>query len=149
VTATKEVPRALGYSGPREFAQILDLALRKLDGDERAGALMRATGIRMRIEISDVASVLNVASVPTGSHHISWTFDDSPDWEPRLVMRLDSEIANRFLQGRESLAIAVARGRVKVEGDPRFTLLYVPALRLLVEPYRAAVREHSPDLVVD
>jgi hypothetical protein len=149
MTATKEARRALGYSSPREFAQILDLALRKLDGDERSGALMRATGIRLRIEISDVASALNLASVQNGNRHLTWTFDDSPDWEPRLVMRLDSEIANRFLQGRESLAIAVARGRVKVEGDPRYTLLYVPALRLLVDPYRAAVREHSPGLAVD
>ncbi len=149
MTAIKEARRAQVYSSSAQFARILDLALRKLDGDERSGALMRASGIRIRFEIPDVACVLNVASVPSGERHIRWGFEDSDGWNPRLVMRLDSEIANRFLQGRESLAIAVARGRVRVDGDPRFTLLYIPALRLLVDPYRAAVREESPELAVE
>ena len=39
------------------------------------------------------------------------------------------QIANAYLQGKESLAIAIARGRVRYDGDARCALLYVPALR--------------------
>jgi len=150
VTATtKEARRNLGFASAAQFSQVIDTALRGLDDDERSGPLIRATGIRLRFELPDVASVLNVASVARGDHHIRWGFGDAGDWEPKLRIRLDSETANRFLQGRESLAIAIARGRVKVEGDPRVTLLYLPALRMLVKPYRAAVAELCPDLVVN
>ena len=62
---------------------------------------------------------------------------------------MDSDVANRLFQGRESLAVAVARRRIKVSGDPRSTLLYVPALRYLVEPYRGAVRHRQPSLALD
>lgn len=148
MTATKEVRQVPGAAASPGFIRVLDDALRRLDEDERSGALIRATGIRLRIEVPDLVSVVNIASVQRGDHHIRWAFADRRGWEPRLRMRLNSDVANRFLQGRESLAIAVARGRVKVEGDPRVTLLYVPALRLLVEPYRTAVREHCPELEV-
>jgi hypothetical protein len=149
LAATKEARRAEVSAGNPAVVGALDSALRALDSDERAGALIRASGIRMRIEMPDVGRVVSIASVHSGAGHIRWSFDEVVDWEPRLVIRIDSEVANRFLQGRESLAIAVARGRVKVEGDPRFTLLYIPALRLLVEPYRAAICAEAPELVVD
>ena len=57
---------------------------------------------------------------------------------------MDSDVANRYLQGRESLAIAIARGQVAVRGDSRIALLYLPALRLICEPYRRVVETEYP-----
>ena len=48
---------------------------------------------------------------------------------------MTAEVANRYLQGRESLAIAIARGQVGCRGVAD-ALLYLPAARLICEPYR-------------
>jgi len=62
---------------------------------------------------------------------------------------MDSKVANAYLQGKESLAIAIARGRVKASGDTRSALIYIPALRLLVSSYRKLVTQEHPHLVLE
>ena len=131
-----------------EFRELLDAALTELDADEKAGPLLRAAGLRMRFDFSDLGMVLNVAASEEPSHHLRWEFSDAVDWEPKLNLRMDSRIANAYLQGKESLAIAIARGRVRFNGDTRCALLYVPALRLVVGPYRRLVRQEYPHLLV-
>jgi hypothetical protein len=131
-----------------EFRELLDGALSQLDADERAGPLLRAAGLRMRFEFPDLGMVLNVAASEEPHHHLRWTFSDAVDWEPKLNLRMGSKVANAYLQGKESLAIAIARGRVHASGDTRCALLYVPALRLVVPPYRQLVREEYPHLLV-
>jgi hypothetical protein len=59
---------------------------------------------------------------------------------------MNSEVANRYLQGRESLAIAIARGEVRCEGESSAALLYLPATRLIAEPYRRVVEAEYPRL---
>ena len=61
---------------------------------------------------------------------------------------MDSQAANAYLQGRESLAIAMARNRVRVKGETRCALRYVPAMRVVVDAYRRLVRRDYPELVV-
>ena len=130
-----------------EFREVLDRALRELDGDERAGPLLRAAGLSVRIELTDIDLVLRLRAASEGDHHLSWSFADrgSP---AKLDLRMDSETANAYLQGKESLAIAIARGRVRCSGESRFALLYLPAMRLVVEPYRRLVREGYPHLAL-
>lgn len=139
----KAAKRAPGFASAREFREVLDETLSMLDSDERSGPRFRASGMNIRFELPDIGSVLDVAAGDGETHNLRWKFAPS-DWAPKLQLRMDSDFANEFLQGRESLAIAVARGRVRVTGEPRFTLLYVPALRLLVEPYRRAVHALHP-----
>ena len=131
-----------------EFRELLDEALSELDVDEKAGPLLRAAGLRMRFDFPDLGMVLNVAASEEPGHHLRWEFSDAVDWEPKLTFSMDSQIANAYLQGKESLAIAIARGRVRYKGDTRCALLYVPALRLVAEPYRRLVRREYPHLLV-
>ena len=131
-----------------EFRELLDEALSELDLDERAGPLVRAAGLRMRFDFPDLGMVLNVAASDEPSHHLRWEFSDAVEWEPKLSLTMDSEVANAYLQGKESLAIAIARGRVRAKGDARHALLYVPALRLVTGPYRRLVRREAPHLLV-
>ena len=150
-TVTKERARAKpasGFASAAEFRGVLDEALTELDSDDLHGPRLRATGMRMRFELPDLASGFDLAAADDDSHYIQWTYEES-EWAPKLRLKMDSDVANRLFQGRESLAVAVARRRIKVSGDPRSTLLYVPALRLLVQPYRAAVRHLLPGLAVD
>ena len=140
--------RAARSGSATEFRELLDAALFELDADEKAGPLLRATGMRVRFEFPDLGMVLNVAASEEPGHHLRWEFSDAVDWEPKLNLSMDSQIANAYLQGKESLAIAIARGRVRYKGDTRCALLYLPALRLVVAPYRRLVRREHPHLLV-
>jgi hypothetical protein len=131
-----------------EFQELLDQALSELDADEKSGPLVRAAGLRMRFEFTDLGMVLNVAASEEPGHHLRWEFSDAADWEPKLKLRMDSRIANAYLQGKESLAIAIARGRVRFAGDTECALRYVPTLRLFVAPYLRLVRRQYPHLLV-
>ena len=140
--------RAAGRVDEAELRSLLDDALTEVDGDDRSGPLLRAAGLKVRFRFPDVDMVLNVTTSEEAEHYLRWAFSDDVDWEPKLELLMDSQVANAYLQGRESLAIAIARGRVKAKGDTRNALLYVPALRLIVEPYRKLVKDQAPHLAV-
>lgn len=132
-----------------EFRSVLDEVLRETDADDHAGPLLRAAGLRTRFEFPDLPLVLNLAATEEGEHHLTWQFSDDVDWKPKLTLRMDSKVANAYLQGKESLAIAIARGRVKATGDTHSALVYVPALRLLVAAYSRLVTQEHPHLVLE
>ncbi len=132
-----------------EFRALLNDVLRETDADDNAGPLLRAAGPRVRFEFPDLPLVLNVAATEDGDHHLTWRFDDEVDWKPKLTLRMDSKVANAYLQGKESLAIAIARGRVRLKGDTQSALLYIPALRLLVASYQRLVTQEHPHLVLE
>lgn len=134
------------FASAGELRDVLEALLETIDSDERTGTLFRAAAPKLRLEFTDRDVVLNLA--PGGGRSLRWRFDDDVEWEPRLRMWMDSTTANRYLQGAESLAIAIAHRRIRCEGDSRAALLYVPTLRLLVEPYRRLVAERFPRLVV-
>jgi hypothetical protein len=123
----------------------LERALGEVDADDRIGPLIGATKLRMRFEFTDLGMVLNVAAAE-GGHNLAWSFADDPGWPSKLTLIMTSEVANRYLQGRESLAIAIARGQVSFQGDSRTALLYLPAARLIAEPYRRVVETEYPAL---
>jgi hypothetical protein len=140
--------RSSSSASAGEFRALLDDVLTETDADDQAGPLLRAAGLRIRFEFPDLSLVLNVATTDEGDRHLTWRFDDRVDWLPKLTLRMDSKVANAYLQGKESLAIAIARGRVKATGDTRSALVYIPALRLLVASYRRLVTQEHPHLVL-
>ena len=145
---TRSRRRAEPKVSKAKLQELLDRALAEVDADEEAGSLLRATGLRARLRIRDVGLVLYVESSEQGDHHLWWTFSESADREAKLELTMDSQSANAYLQGRESLAIAMARNRVRVKGDARCALHYLPAMRVVVDAYRRLVRRDYPELVV-
>jgi hypothetical protein len=145
--ATATAARSKSKAARRqELCAALEQALTEVDADERIGPLISATRLRMRFEFTDLDMALNVAA-GEGDHNLSWSFADHPRWPPKLVLRMTSQVANRYLQGRESLAIAIARGEVKFDGESRVALLYLPAARLISDRYKRIVESKYPDLV--
>jgi hypothetical protein len=152
--AERPAARSVDSSLPRfrsaeELREVLDSALARLDADERRGPLLRAAGMRMRFVFPDAGLVLNLAASEEAKHHLRWEFSHDVDWTPRLDLTMESETLNAYLQGGLSLAIAIARGRISCRGDSRVALLYVPATRLMIEPYRELVRSEYPHLALD
>ena len=127
----------------------LERTLAEVDADPRSGPVLRAAGVRLRLELTDLPLVLNLATSDDPAHHLRWAFSDDVDWEPGLELLMSSETANAYLQGRLNLPIAIARGTVTVKGGSRAALLYLPVAKLLVGPFRRAVRAGFPTLALD
>jgi hypothetical protein len=134
--------------GAATFKDLLGRTLSEIDADQRAGAMLEATGLRMRLRFPDLGLSLSVAPSEERGHHLRWTFSERAGWKPKLELTMSSQVANSYLQGGESLAIAIARGRVRLSGDTRCALRYVPAMRVVVEAYRRLVRAEHPELLV-
>jgi hypothetical protein len=145
-TATRE-PEASDGVRAAEFRAALDEALKAAAADERIGPLIGATKLRMQFVFADCDLALKVAGGEE-EPHLVWSFGDELGWTPKLVLEMEAAVANRYLQGRESLAIAIARGQVRVRGESRTALLYLPAARLICEPYRRVVEDRYPALRV-
>lgn len=131
-----------------ELRELLDRTLQAVDADDFAGPVLRGVGLSVRFEIPDLDLVLNVAPSDDPDHHLRWEFADERSFDPKLELTMDSEVANAYLQGRESLAIGIARRRVRFGGGASAALLYVPALRLICEHYRRIVNAAHPKLAV-
>ena len=145
-TATARAKTGAGGVRPQELRAALDRALAEVDADERIGPRIRATALRLRFEFPDAGIVLNLAAAD-GDHNLEWSFDTEPEWRPKLELEMSSETGNRYLQGRESIAIAIARGQVRARGESRVALSYLPAARLICETYRRVIEADYPDLV--
>jgi len=127
--------------------EALTEALEAVEADERVAPLIGATHLRMRFEFTDLELALNLAAGER-ERNVEWSFDEDPGWRPRLTLRMTSVVANRYLQGRESLAIALARREVRCEAESRVALLYLPAARLLADSYRRVVEADFPELAL-
>lgn len=128
-----------------EFRQLVDGALRELDRDQRGGPLVRATDLSLRIEITDFDLVVRVAPSNDPDQHLTWNFEDQGQ-PAKLDLRMDSATAHAYLQGNESLAVAIAKGKVRLRGESRFALLYLPVISHVAGPYRRLVQERFPHL---
>src|SRR5919201_5647128 len=106
---TKGRGRAPARVSAPELRDLLDRTMAEVDADEQAGSHLRATGLRARLRVRDLGLVLDVEPCEEGDHHLRWTFSESAHWKPKLELIMDSQAANAYLQGRESLAIAIAR----------------------------------------
>ena len=132
----------------QQMREILDRVLSQVNDDDTAGPLLRATGMRLRLSCPDLGIAVNIAASRDPDSHIEWTFDERPGWEPRLELTMNSAVANAYLQGRASVPVAIARGEIRCSGDARAALRYLPAAKLIAEPYRELLAAEYPDLVV-
>ena len=61
-------------------------------------------------------------------------------------MAMSSETANRYFQGKENVAIAIARRRIKAGGDVKAALAIIPITKPLFDQYRGMVESEYPHL---
>jgi hypothetical protein len=127
------------FRSSAELRDVLERVLERVNADDRAGPLLRAAHLRARFEFTDRRLDLNVASAEDEENYVEWSFAGRAPWTPKVTLKMDSAFANGWLQGGESLAIAIARGRVRCSGETRSKLLFVPVAKLLTEPYRQVI----------
>ena len=62
-------------------------------------------------------------------------------------MKMSSETANKYFQGKENVPIAIARRRIKTGGDIKAALALIPITKPLEAMYRDMIAADHPHLV--
>lgn len=117
--------------------------------DPEMGPALREADVPQRFEFDDLDIVMNIrACAPSEPTNLHWEWTDEVDWEPRVKMKMSSEVANKYFQGRENIPLAIARRRIKTGGDIKASLALIPITKPIYERYRTMVAEQYPHLVV-
>ncbi len=136
------------FESPAEFREVIDKTFQIMDTDPDMGPRLRDADVPQRFEFTDVDLVLNVrAAHPDEDGNLHWEWSDDVDWQPKVKMSMSSETANKYFQGRENIAMAIARRRIKTGGDVKAALALIPITKPLYDRYRDMVAADYPHLV--
>lgn len=128
---------------------MMDRVFQMMSDDPEVGPRLREANFTQRYGFEDVDLVLNVrAGRPGEQANLSWAWSDEVDWSPRVRMTMSSRTANRYFQGRENIAYAIARRRIKTSGDLKAALELIPITRPIHARYRSLVAAEYPHLKV-
>ena len=120
-----------------------------MDEDPDMGPRLRDADVPQRFEFEDLDLVVNIrAARPDEDRNLVWEWTDDVDWESKVRMTMSSETANRYFQGKENVAMAIARRRIKAGGDVKAALALMPITKPVFEHYRALVEAEYPHLAV-
>jgi hypothetical protein len=137
------------FASPKEYREVQDRIFELMDADPDMGPKLRAADVPQRFEITDLDLVVNVRAAREGEDgNLFWEWTDDVDWEPKVRMAMSSETANRYWQGKENVAIAIARRRLKISGDAKAALALVPVVKPIHERWREIVAAEYPHLKV-
>ena len=137
------------FTSPREFRDVMDAVFTIMSEDEDMGPKLRDANVPQRFEFQDVELVVNIRAAREGEDgNLHWEWSDSVDWEPRVKMAMSAETANKYFQGKENIALAIARRRIKTGGDVKAALALMPITKPVFARYRAMLEQEYPHLVV-
>jgi hypothetical protein len=137
------------FRSSKEFRTVLDRVFSMMSEDPDMGPKLREADVPMRYEFTDVDLVANIrAAAPGEPGNLHWEWSDDVEWEPKVKMAMSSETANRYFQGKENVAVALARRRIKSGGDVKAALSLIPITKPVYARYRALVEEEYPHLLV-
>jgi hypothetical protein len=135
------------FSSPQEFREVMDRVFEMMDADPEMGPRLRDADVPQRFEFTDVDLVVNIRAAAAGEDgNLHWEWTDDVDWDPKVRMAMSSETANRYFQGKENVAVAIARRRIKTGGDVKAALSLIPVTKPIYARYRALVDAEYPHL---
>ena len=93
----------------------MDQVFELMSTDPDMGPKLRDADTPQRFEFPDVDLVVNITRRPRQRRAATscWEWSDDVDWEPEVKMTMDSDVANHYFQGKENVAMAIARRRIK------------------------------------
>jgi hypothetical protein len=137
------------FSSPKEFREVIDQVFTMMDDDPEMGPKLRDADVPQRFEFDDVDLVVNIRAARAGEdRNLYWEWTDDVDWEPKVKMTMSSETANKYFQGKENVAMALARRRIKSGGDVKAALSLIPITKPIYERYRSYLESERPHLLV-
>ena len=91
------------------------------------GPKLRDADVPQRFEFDDVDLVVNIRAARAARRATSyWEWTDDVAWEPKVKMTMSSETPTSYFQGKENVAMAIARRRIKTGGDVKAALALIP-----------------------
>lgn len=135
------------FESNAQFREVMDRTFALMSEDPEMGPRLRVADVPQRFEFPDADLVVNIRATREGeAGNLHWEWSDDVDWEPRVRMTMSTEIANSYFQGRENVAMAIARRRIKTGGDVRAALEVLPMTKPVFERYRAMLKTDYPHL---
>ncbi len=136
------------FQSPDEFREVMEKTFALMSEDPDMGPKLKAADTPQRFEFSDLDLVVNIRATREGEEgNLLWLWTDEVDWEPRVRMTMSSETANKYFQGKENVAMAIARRKIKTGGDVKAALAILPITKPVFEQYRTLVETDYPHLV--
>jgi hypothetical protein len=137
------------FESAKELRQVIDEVFSMMNADPDMGPKLREADTPQRFEFSDFDLVVNIrATRGDEDGNLHWEWSDDVDWKSTVQMTMSSEVANRYFQGKENVAMAVARRRIKTGGDLKAALALIPVTKPIYEQYRAYLDREKPHLKV-
>jgi hypothetical protein len=138
----------MAFKSARECREVLDQVFEMMSTDPEMGPKLRDAETPQRFEFPDVDLVVNVTAADGDDGRcLRWEWSDDVDWEAEVQMTMDSDVANRYFQGKENVAMAIARRRIKTSGNVKKALAILPITKPVFDQYRALVERDYPHLV--
>jgi hypothetical protein len=136
------------FRSAAEFREVMDRTFTLMSEDPEMGPKLRDADTPQRFEFSDFDLVVNIRAGRPDEPNLAWEWSDDVGWEPKVKMTMSSEVANRYFQGKENVAIAIARRRIKAGGDVKAALAIIPITKPLFGRYREMIAADYPHLAV-
>ena len=115
------------FDSEDEFVEVIDEVFTMMNTDPEMGPKLRDADVPQRFEFTDLDLVVNIRAAEHGEDgNLHWVWSDEVDWEPKVKMAMSSETANKYFQGKENVAVALARRRIKSGGDVMAALSLIP-----------------------
>ena len=125
------------FDSPAEFREVMDKTFALMSEDPEMGPRLKDADVPQRFEFTDLDLVVNIRAGGDGEDaNLHWEWTDDVDWTPKVRMSMSSETANRYFSGRENVAMAIARRRIKTGGDVKAALALIPITKPIFELYR-------------
>jgi hypothetical protein len=135
--------------GPREFREVMDRVFTLMSEDADMGPKLRDADVPQRFEFEDVDLVVNIRAADDAEDgNLYWEWSDDVDWTSKVQMKMSSQTANKYFQGKENVPIAIARRRIKTGGDIKAALALIPITKPVYAQYRAVLEAEYPHLLV-
>jgi hypothetical protein len=136
------------FASVQEFREALDWVFTTMSEDPDMGPRLKDADVPQRFEFVDYDLVVQIRAGREGEDaNLHWEWADEVDWEPKVRLAMASATANRYFQGKENMAMAIARRRIKPGGDIKATLALFPIMKPIYERYRAFLQDRHPHLV--
>jgi hypothetical protein len=139
----------MGFKSAKECREVIDCVFQLMSRDPDMGPKLRDAETPQRFEFPDLDLVVNITyNDDRGSEDcLKWEWSDDVGWEPLVKMTMDSDVANRYFQGKENIAMALARRRIKTSGDVKKALALIPITKPVFQMYREMLEREYPHLV--
>jgi len=137
------------FESAKELREAIDQVFSLMNADPDMGPKLRDADTPQRFEFTDFDQVVNIRAAREGEEgNLHWEWTDDVDWKPKVQMTMSSEVANRYFQGKENVAMAIARRRIKTGGDVKAALALIPITKPIYDQYRDYVEREKPHLKV-